>query len=75
MPNFYLLLTIDELDEALENVDFSDLDNLSDYEQKIFTKFASSIMQQAEMLSQQEGIAPILMKRLNKVSECFAQEV
>lgn len=73
IPNFYLLLTIDELEDALKQVDYDNIDNLSKYEQKLFTKFASSIMQQAEMLSQQEGIAPILMKRLNKVSEFFAQ--
>jgi len=71
VPNFYVALDIDELNEALEKVNCKDLENMSDFERSLFTKFASAIIQQSEMLLQQPSIPQVIKDRLKKVSAFF----
>ncbi len=64
VPNFYLLLTIEELDDALD----------SENNDNLYNKFSLAIQQQAQMLLQQEGIPPILKNKLDTVSEFFSNK-
>ncbi len=72
VPNFYLLSTLDEFIEAEEKMDYSNIDSLSnEFEEKLYTKFASAIIQQSQMLLQQEKVPNVLKRRLENVSSFF----
>lgn len=71
--NFYITLDIDELEEALDKVDCNNLHTISEYEHALYIKLTSSIIQQAEMLRQQEGISQNIKNKLLRIFDFFKQ--
>jgi hypothetical protein len=71
VPNFYITLDIDELNEALDKINCQTINQTSDFEQSLYIKFTSAIIQQSEMLLQQPNIPDIIKQRLHQVSQFF----
>jgi hypothetical protein len=73
IPIFYVAMIRQDLEEAFSKIDWSNPDTTSAEEKTLFTKFASGILQQAEMLLQHAETDPALKPRLTETAEFFKE--
>ncbi|MCX6792926.1 MAG: hypothetical protein NTY12_02780 [Candidatus Falkowbacteria bacterium] len=71
LPVFYISSDPDQLKKDLQKINAKDINNATDFEHELFVKFASTIIQQAEMLLQLESVPQKVKDRLKKVSAFF----
>lgn len=73
IPIFYVAMVRQDLETAFSKIDWSNPDKASAEEHAIFGKFASGILQQAEMLLQQAETDPALKPRLLETADFFKE--
>jgi len=70
--NYYIGITPSDMEDAIKALFGSDPEAAKKMQEKLFIKFTSAIIQQAEMLHQQEGISDTMKTKIEKDKNFFA---